>query len=1024
MKMPRGQQLSGMEAKPKEILSARRNAPNGTSEPVPLPNPANLSFIEDLYERFLRDAASVSSEWQQYFSNIADGELRFPKPRFGPSFRPSSIFNPPPAQKAEAKRFANAETAALQDRVYLLIRLYRVRGHRIAQVDPLGRVPSTPPELEPEFFGFTAADMDLPVHSETFQYDGPLTLGGLLERLRNTYCRSIGVQYMHIDDLGVRRWLQRRMETTENRVQLSREEQLRIFTRLTDAVTFEEFIRKKFVGAKTFSLDGSESLIPLLDLAIEKAGEQGIRDIVIGMAHRGRLNVLANIMGKSARQIFREFADTDWKSSPGRGDVKYHLGHQSDWTTGRGERIHLALCFNPSHLEFVNPVALGSTRARQDCQNDSARETGLTMLIHGDAAFAGEGIVQETLNLSQLAAYKTGGTLHVVVNNQIGFTISPDQARSSIYATDIAKMLQVPIFHVNGEDPEAVAQVVRLGMDFRREFQRDVVIDMYGFRRLGHNESDEPGFTQPVLYQTIARRKSVREGYLEHLLTLGGVTREEADEIAAHRHELLEKELSRSQKETEGASRVHPGESIPGLSRISAGETTALRFISAPEPDDDSVQTAVPRERLSALLEAITRLPENFHAHPKIKRFLQHRQQMATGEQPVDWSAAEALAFASLAVEGIRVRMSGQDSERGTFSQRHAVLHDYQTGEKFFPLQNAVAHTSKSAVSRIPKSAEAGKVSRSGDLESGDPTDSQNCAPIEIYNSPLSETGVLGFEYGYSLECPNALVLWEAQFGDFWNVAQPIVDQFIASAEDKWQQLSGLVLLLPHGFEGQGPEHSSARLERFLWLGAEDNIQVVYPSTPAQYFHCLRRQALRSWRKPLVVMTPKSLLRHPKVVSTLDDLAQGSFQRILPDEQAGSSRCDERTAQQTVAAEQIQRILLCTGKIYYELAEHREETKRNDVAILRLEQLYPLPRESLEHALAPYREGTPAFWAQEEPANMGAWNFLQVQFGGRIGGRFPLSGVSRPVSATPAAGSHKRYKQEQAEIIRRAFGEK
>src|SRR5882724_2384404 len=520
-------------------------------------NPANLAFVEELYENFLRDASSVSPEWREYFSQIANGELGFPQPRFGPSFKPSSLFNPSGRAingTSTAPGSAGVSPAAgvpsgIQDRIYMLIRLYRVRGHRIARIDPLGRIPPTPKELEPEFFGFTPADMDLPIHSETFQYDGPLTLGQLLQRLRNTYCRSIGVQYMHIDDLSVRRWLQRRMEMTENRIQLTRDEQLRILTRLTDAVTFEEFIRKKFVGAQSFSLEGSESLIPLLDLAIEKAGEQGVGEVVMAMAHRGRLNVLANIIGKGPRQIFREFADTGWKSSPGRGDVKYHLGHSSEWTTATGKKIQLALCFNPSHLELVNGVALGRARARQDCSGDTDHSHSLALLIHGDASFAGEGVVQETLNLSQLAGYAVGGTLHVVVNNQIGFTTSTSEAKSSVYATDVAKMLQIPIFHVNGEDPEAVAQVVRLAMDFRYEFKRDVVIDMYGYRRLGHNESDEPTFTQPVIYRAIAERKTVREGYLEHLLKLGGITREEAEDIAGKRRDLLEKALAEAQSD-------------------------------------------------------------------------------------------------------------------------------------------------------------------------------------------------------------------------------------------------------------------------------------------------------------------------------------------------------------------------------------------------------------------------------------------------------------------------------------------
>jgi 2-oxoglutarate dehydrogenase E1 component len=930
--------------------------------PRELPGANNLAFIEGMYESYARDPNSVPPDWQGYFADLKDGELRFPKPRFGPSFEPASIFNPPSPLPAP-ERFGDRNTASLQDRVYLLIRLYRVRGHRIAQVDPLGLPLPEPPELQPEFFGFTDADMDLPVYSETFQYEGPLTLGSLLERLRNTYCRSIGVQYMHIDDLSVRRWLQRRMEATENRLNLTRDEQLRILTRLTDAVTFEEFIRKKFVGAKSFSLEGSESLIPLLDLAIEKAGEQGIKEVVLGMAHRGRLNVLANIMGKSARQIFREFADTEWKAQSGRGDVKYHLGHSTDWTTAAGVKVHLSLCFNPSHLEFVNAVALGRTRAKQDRVGDAPRSRGMTLLIHGDAAFAGEGMVQETLNLSQLPGYSVGGTLHVVVNNQIGFTTSPAEARSSTYATDVAKMLQIPIFHVNGEDPEAVAQVVRLAMDFRHEFKRDVVINMYGYRRLGHNEGDEPSFTQPMLYRAIAKRKPVREGYLEHLLKLGGISREEADAIGSKRRELLEKELSESQSQ----KTPPPAEPMRGI---------WSKYRGGPEAGTDEVATKIDREKLAQLLAHQATVPPNFHPHPKIKKLLERRAEMAAGKELLDWATAESLAFASLASAGFRVRMSGQDTERGTFSQRHAVLHDYQDGHRYMPLQH------------LP--------------------DCQ--APVEIINSPLSEMGVIGFEYGYSLDYPDGLILWEAQFGDFWNAAQPIIDQFIASAEDKWQRLSGLVLLLPHGFEGQGPEHSSARLERFLHLAADDNLQVVFPSTPAQYFHCLRRQALASWRKPLVVMTPKSLLRHPKVVSSLDDCASGAFHRILPDTSAKPDK--------------VSRVLMCTGKIYYELEAYREENKREDVAIVRLEQLYPLAFGMLESALNTYRQGTPVTWVQEEPANMGAWTFLRVRFGNTMFERFPFAGVTRPASATPANGSHRRHKQEQAEIISRAFERK
>lgn len=928
----------------------------------PAPDSLNLPFLESLYGDYLRDPDSVSPDWRDYFKAFRNGETNRAPARFGPSFRPASLFNPPVAPRFEAAASEEDRIAGLQDRVNQLIRNYRVRGHNIARIDPLSLPRPVPPELDPAFLGFSDADLDRVIPNQTIQCEGPLTVRQILERLRNTYCQSIGAQYMHIDDFSIRRWLQQRMESTENRLQLSRQEQLRILTRLTDAVTFEEFIRRKFVGAKSFSLEGSESLIPLLDLAVEKAGEQGIEEIVLGMAHRGRLNVLANIIGKSPREIFREFEDADPEFYVGRGDVKYHLGYSGDWTTAAGRKIHLSLCFNPSHLEFVNPVVLGRTRAKQDGAGDVERSRAMALLIHGDAAFAAEGVVQETLNLSQLAGYAVGGTLHIIVNNQIGFTTSPEEGRSSVYATDVAKMLQSPIFHVNGEDPEAVAQVVRLAMDFRRTFKRDVFIDMYGYRRLGHNEGDEPSFTQPVLYSAIEKRKPVREGYLEHLLRLNGVTREEADKITAERRAQLEKELSAAHSPD-----YRPREeSLRGVWQGYAGGN---------EPEIEEAKTGVNRELLATLLEKQTHPPENFHVHPKLERFLESRREMGKGNQPVDWSAAEALAFASAAVEGHPVRLSGQDSARGTFSQRHAVLYDYQDGHAYAPLQHLAPDQ----------------------------------ATVHIINSPLSETGVLGFDYGYSLDRPEGLVLWEAQFGDFVNAAQVIIDQFIASAEDKWRRLSGLVLLLPHGFEGSGPEHSSARLERFLALAAEHNLQVVSPTMAAQYFHVLRRQVVRRWRKPLVVMTPKGFLRHPRVVSTLDELTTGQFQRIIPDAQK-------------VPPDKIQRVLLCAGKIYYELDKQRANLKRDDVAILRLEQLYPLRRELLQSALASYHEDAPVFWVQEEPENMGAWRYLRSRFGDLLFNRFPFKGIYRPASASPATGSANSHRQEQNKLLAEAFG--
>ena len=922
--------------------------------PESWPNSINLPFVEQLYRDYAQDAASVPEDWRHYFARMDNGDGAA-EVKLGPSFRPASLFH--------GGESAGGGVAGLQDRVDQLIRAYRMRGHKAASIDPLNRPRPIPPELDPAYYKFSEADQQRRFSTETMQFGGGLTLEEIVQRLRHTYCRSIGVEYMHIDDVGIRRWLQARMERTENRLTLTQAEQLRILTRLTCASVFEEFVRKKFIGAKSFSLEGSESLIPLLDLAIEKAGEQGVTEIVFGMAHRGRLNVLANILHKPARQIFREFADTDFQKYTGRGDVKYHLGFSSDWETSSGNSIHLSLCFNPSHLEFVNPVALGRVRAKQDRIHDALGERGLPIVIHGDAAVAGEGVVQETLNMSQLPGYSVGGTLHIVVNNQIGFTTGPEEGRSTAYATDVFKMLQVPIFHVNGEDPEAVAQCVRLALDFRAEYRRDVVIDMYGYRRHGHNEADEPAFTQPMLYRAISERKSVREGYLDHLLKHGGVTREQADEIAAAHRNFLERQLAAAKE----ADYRLPVEELSGA---------WVGYVGGAEKNIPEVATGVPAPKLAALLEAQTRLPENFKPHAKIKKFLENRREMAAGNLPLDWSAAEALAFATLAAANHPVRLSGQDSERGTFSHRHAALHDFDTGEKYVPLQHLAPDQ----------------------------------APVSLCNSPLSETGVLGFDYGYSLDTPEGLVIWEAQFGDFWNAAQVIVDQFIASAEAKWKRLSGLVLLLPHGFEGQGPEHSSARVERFLAMAAEDNIQVVNPTTPAQLFHVLRRQVLRPWRKPLVVLTPKSLLRHPKVVSPLAELADGGFQRIIPDSQPRRAG--------------VKRVLLCSGKIYYDLEKAREQRARADVAILRVEQLCPLREEHLAAALAPYAVETPVFWVQEEPHNMGAWRYLLVKFGGRLLDKFPFAGITRPAAATPATGSHGSHEREQEEILERAFNGK
>ncbi|MBI3849332.1 MAG: 2-oxoglutarate dehydrogenase E1 component [Verrucomicrobia bacterium] len=919
----------------------------------------SLAYIEQFYADYRRDPSLVPAEWREYFAAAGDGDADGTV-QLGPSFKPRSVFNPTSSASTGRAQFrADPRAANVSDRLDQLVRNHRVRGHIIAAVDPLGMTRPCPPELELDFYGFSQSELELLTNSPTLHYDTPLTIREIFQRLRDTYCRSIGAQFMHIDDLTVRQWLQQRMESSQNRLELSRDEQLRILTRLTDAVVFEKFLRKKFLGAKTFSLEGCETLLPLLDLAIEKAGHQSVRNIVVGMGHRGRLNILAHIIGKDPREIFREFADAEPELWEGRGDVKHHLGHSGDWMATDGRKIHLSLCFNLSHVEFIEPVVPGRVRAQQDRLGDRDRRQVMGLLIHGDAAFAGEGVVQETLNLSKLSGYSVGGVLHIIVNNQIGFTTPPSEGRSTTYATDVARILQVPIFHVNGEDPEAVAQVVRLAMDFRAEFQTDVFIDLYGYRRWGHNETDEPSFTQPLLYRAINERPNVREGYLKHLLELKSVSREEADEIMTARHAKLEAQLKAA----------HDDQRPPAPEQRNVWRD----YTGGPEPEDEP-DTGVEIDHLATLLHKLTDLPAGFHVHPKLERGLKTRREMANGKHPLDWSAAEALALATLATEGVPIRLTGQDTARGTFSQRHAILHDQQDGHPFVPLQHLASEQS----------------------------------PVEIHNSPLCETGALGFEYGYSLDCPDGLVLWEAQFGDFVNAAQVILDQFISSAEDKWRRLSGLVLLLPHGFEGMGPEHSSARLERFLTLAAEDNIQIVQPTTPAQYFHVLRRQALRKWRKPLVVLTPKSLLRHPKVASTIEDCAQGRFRRVLPDDSKPRD---------------VKRVLLCTGKVFYELTSYREEKKRNDVAIIRLEQLYPLRAGLLEEALKPYADNTPTLWIQEEPANMGAWRYLHERFGKKLFDRLPFAPSSRFESASPATGSAHAHKLEQAQLIARAFGD-
>lgn len=949
--------------------------------------------VERLYLDYRNNPGQFSPEWQAYFQKLEawkarqkqpvgasvsaengpDGPFHTPAADFGAdpatnhcsSPRINTVFvddedHPQPDFGGSDSTVAHGDmsVAQLQDRFDQLVRGFRVRGHLEAQIDPLGRPRPTNRELHPESYGLLPSDMDKSFSTRTIYGNNVRTLGEIYNQLRNTYCRSIGAQFMHIDDHDIRDWLQQRMEGTENRIHLDRNTQLRVLTRLTDAVVFEQFVRRKFVGAKTFSLEGAESLIPLLDLTFEKAGSQGVREVVLGMAHRGRLNVLANIMGKHSENIFWSFDDPVPESNRGAGDVLYHLGYSSDWTTSEERNVHISLCFNPSHLEFVNPVAMGRCRSKQDRIEDYDNREVMTVLIHGDAAFAGEGVVQETLNMSQLKGYRVGGTVHVIVNNQVGFTTTENDGRSTTYASDVAKMLQIPIFHVNGEDPEAVAQVVNLAMDFRNEFHRDVVIDMYCYRRLGHNESDEPRFTQPEMYKIIDSRPTVRDSYLERLLQMNEVTRDEADEIAEARKNKLQEEYDKAANNQFKSD----AQTMGGYWEV---------YYGGPLNDEERyLETGVPLGKLSYLISQIAEVPEGFTANPKLQRLLHLRREMGAAKRPVDWATAELAAFASLAVEGHPVRMSGQDCGRGTFSQRHAVLHDYKNGETYCSLKHLA--------------------------------DDQ--ANVDIINSPLSEAGVLGFEYGYSLDTPEGLILWEAQFGDFSNVAQVIIDQFITSAEDKWRRLNGLVMLLPHGFEGAGPEHCSARLERYLMLTAENNIQIAYPTTASQYFHLLRRQVKRNWRKPLVVMTPKSLLRDAFVASPLSEFESGYFKNVLPDPGVKDHS-------------RIKRVLLTTGKIGVDLIKERDQRELDNVAVLRLEQLYPVPDQELQEAMKAFGEDVQVVWVQEEPSNMGACQFIRMRLGDRLFDKYPLRWISRPESASPSTGSKNAHKLEQQDLL-------
>ncbi|MEU6035891.1 multifunctional oxoglutarate decarboxylase/oxoglutarate dehydrogenase thiamine pyrophosphate-binding subunit/dihydrolipoyllysine-residue succinyltransferase subunit [Actinomadura sp. NPDC047616] len=845
-------------------------------------------------------------------------------------------------------------------RVHELIHAYRVRGHLMADTDPLEYKQRRHPDLDILEHGLTLWDLEREFATGGFGGKPTMKLRDILGVLRMAYCRTVGIEYMHIQDPEERAWIQERVEVPHDKP--SREEQLHVLRRLNSAEAFETFLQTKFVGQKRFSLEGGESLIPLLDSVISAAAQSHLDEVVIGMAHRGRLNVLANIVGKSYGQIFGEFeGNLDPRSAQGSGDVKYHLGAEGDFVAPDGSKIRTSLVANPSHLECVDPVLEGVVRAKQDVLDvGEAGFTVLPILIHGDAAFAGQGVVAETLNLSQLRGYRTGGTVHVVVNNQVGFTTAPEYSRSSVYSTDVARMIQAPIFHVNGDDPEACARVARLAFEYRQTFKKDVVIDMVCYRRRGHNESDNPSFTQPLMYDLIDAKRSVRKLYTEALIGRGDITVEEAEAALRDYQEQLERAFTETREAVKRP--LEPGSVV----KPDVEERIPI--------DHAGAGTAIPPETVKRIIESQVALPEGFNVHPRLQPILQRRAQMIE-DDAIDWATGELLAFGSLLIDGHPVRLVGQDSRRGTFGQRHAVLVDRKTGEEYTPLKQF----------------------------------GQGVSKFYVHDSLLSEYAAMGFEYGYSMTRPDALVAWEAQFGDFANGAQSIVDEYISSGEQKWGQRSGVVLLLPHGYEGQGPDHSSARIERYLQLCAQDNMTVVYPTTPANYFHLLRWQVLSQRGKPLVVFTPKSLLRLKAATSAVDQITQGAFQPVI-----GETSAD-------VDPSRVRKVVLTSGKVYYEALAARKAAGADDVALVRVERLYPLPVDEIKAELAKYPADAELVWLQEEPANMGAWPFIALKLPLHLEGR-QLNRVSRRAASSPAVGSAKLHQAEQEALLARIFG--
>ncbi|MGE5213034.1 MAG: 2-oxoglutarate dehydrogenase E1 component [Nitrospirota bacterium] len=903
---------------------------------------ANLHLIEEKYRLWQENPDSVDSGWSAFFEGFELGNI--------------------PDRNGATEAEAEAREAALQTRVDGLVYAYCTLGHTIARIDPLAEARPGNPLLRLSEFGFSDSNLDLRVASKFFLDNRSMTLREMVAGLDRIYADSIGSEFMHIQDPRVREWIRRRLETRPHKHSTPRAVQVALLRALLEAESFETFLHTRYVGQKRFSLQGAETLMVALETILHKCPDGGVEEICMGMAHRGRLNVLANFLRKSLKVIFTEFSENYIPDLvAGDGDVKYHLGYDAVRRLASGAEVEIRLSSNPSHLEAVDPVVEGKARARQRIRGDiDHRKKVLPLLVHGDAAFIAQGIVAETLNLSQLHGYCTGGTIHVVVNNQIGFTTLPKDARSSQYATDIAKMIEAPIFHVNGDDPLAVKFVSDLAFDFRQKFGRDVVIDLYCYRRYGHNEGDEPSFTQPDLYAKIEKRPSVTQLYRRELLEAGTLSEDDAASL-----------------ETEFGLRLEmTRDEVNAIEKRRANQKARFRESTAifqPKYTSESEPTAISEKTLKIIVDGLTRVPKGFEVQPKIQRIvLDHQRKVFEDGGPYEWHFAEALAFGSMLLEGIPIRLSGQDSSRGTFSTRHSVLYDAKTGKPYVPLMHLA----------------------------------EKQARICIYNSPLSEAAVLGFDYGYSLEYPKMLCLWEAQFGDFANGAQTIIDQFIVSAESKWQRPSGIVLLLPHGYEGQGPEHSSARIERFLQECAEDNIQVCNFTTAAQYFHVLRRQMKRDFIKPLIIATPKSLLRAKYAASPAEEFIHGRFEEILGSPEVGP-------------VDNVKRIIFCSGKVYYDLLKYRSDRKIDDAVIIRIEQLYPLAEKRLREMLKPFPRGAKLVWCQEEPQNMGAWTFIEPRLRTLFCTEIAYAG--REASASPAVGALARHKREQARLVADAF---